>query len=462
MRHRLGVITDRRLVKALSLMLLEILTIVPTAIFTGVVGEFVPFSLGALAVLGMSCQSDFTFHFTLICFSHAAAFNHRSPHSVKLKMNSIPPSREGSLPSRRSVAPRPHSLVLPIADSSKAPPYSPYKPQPIPNHPFAAETLDDSPPPEENWQHQLNTDQSSRYIDRSSHYTARSSRTIDSATAKSIRSAVVQVAARGARTPMNAIIPPLPVNNRNNTRLMTERIGLGEDSALSQISAQRQILPNQTRYAEQFNRELPKRSHPAVTIDTDSPQLQSWPTSAPMTPRAPRSPNSAVYGSDVIRLGRNSSTETRRQSSNSGGAVNASHTTYSRSPRETLMSSSDRSTTRRYSWASVVPAPTEELPTFAFEGRPETYSRSRVPTFGEQAFKDQLSLVSPPRASTSAQSLSRPRVSIRGPRPPPPSPFQADRQFLSLPSATDDRRRRRRSGSLPTANLPFYDESGRF
>jgi hypothetical protein len=53
LRHRLGVMADIRVLRGLSLMLLEILTIVPAVTFTGgIVAEFIPFSIGSLAVLG--------------------------------------------------------------------------------------------------------------------------------------------------------------------------------------------------------------------------------------------------------------------------------------------------------------------------------------------------------------------------------------------------------------------------
>jgi hypothetical protein len=58
----MGALTDLRVLRGLSLMFMELLTIVPAATFTGIVGEFIPFSIGALAVLGQ-CFS--------ITFSHA-------------------------------------------------------------------------------------------------------------------------------------------------------------------------------------------------------------------------------------------------------------------------------------------------------------------------------------------------------------------------------------------------------
>jgi hypothetical protein len=53
LKHRIGAVTDTRVLRALSLLLLELLLLVPGVKFIGIVGEFVPFSIGALIVLGM-------------------------------------------------------------------------------------------------------------------------------------------------------------------------------------------------------------------------------------------------------------------------------------------------------------------------------------------------------------------------------------------------------------------------
>jgi hypothetical protein len=53
LKHRIGAVTDTRVLRALSLLLLELFLLVPGVKFIGTVGEFVPFSVGALIVLGM-------------------------------------------------------------------------------------------------------------------------------------------------------------------------------------------------------------------------------------------------------------------------------------------------------------------------------------------------------------------------------------------------------------------------
>ncbi|KAF7966178.1 hypothetical protein HWV62_39728 [Athelia sp. TMB] len=52
--HRLGAMKDPRILQALSLMLLELLTAVPHAMDFGVTVEFVSFSIGALIVMSES------------------------------------------------------------------------------------------------------------------------------------------------------------------------------------------------------------------------------------------------------------------------------------------------------------------------------------------------------------------------------------------------------------------------
>ncbi|KAG1866577.1 hypothetical protein DFJ58DRAFT_838359 [Suillus subalutaceus] len=50
-KHRIGAVTDTRVLHALSLLLFDILNLVPGVKAIGIIGEFVPFSIGALIVL---------------------------------------------------------------------------------------------------------------------------------------------------------------------------------------------------------------------------------------------------------------------------------------------------------------------------------------------------------------------------------------------------------------------------
>lgn len=52
-KHRIGAVTDTRVLRALSLLLFDILNLVPGVKAIGIVGEFVPFSIGALIMLAM-------------------------------------------------------------------------------------------------------------------------------------------------------------------------------------------------------------------------------------------------------------------------------------------------------------------------------------------------------------------------------------------------------------------------
>lgn len=51
-RYQLSRFTDVRIVRAGSLLLLELLTVVPDAIHINILGDFVPFSVGGVIVLG--------------------------------------------------------------------------------------------------------------------------------------------------------------------------------------------------------------------------------------------------------------------------------------------------------------------------------------------------------------------------------------------------------------------------
>jgi hypothetical protein len=57
-KHRIGAVTDMRVLRVLSLLLFDILNLVPGVKVTGIIGEFVPFSIGALIVLGMCFQDE--------------------------------------------------------------------------------------------------------------------------------------------------------------------------------------------------------------------------------------------------------------------------------------------------------------------------------------------------------------------------------------------------------------------
>lgn len=324
-------------------------------------------------------------------------------------------------------------------------PPSPYQPsyqQAIPNHPFATELLADNTSPV-------------KYGQRPK--SAVSGLSIDSATANSMRGVVIQVATRGARAPIIRLPPTLiPLSKGTAQASSPKSLDAGEKFSVHPGRSQ-QILPDQAKYAERFERGSSKKSTPPpIFIDINSPALQSWPSADSIPIRSPTSSSSVVYGSDIIRVARQSSaTNATRRTSRSGAATSSLRQSYVTSC-DTVSSSPARSS-RRYSWA----APNEEMPVpyKAFiegvSGNDNIASKPRPPTFGEQSFKDAPVLEPLSRARTGLSSRPRAQPSgprIRGPRlPPPPSHFQADRKYLTM---GDDRYRRRRSSTLPIESGP--------
>ncbi|KAF7301710.1 hypothetical protein MIND_00736600 [Mycena indigotica] len=218
--HMRKVIQDVRVLRPLALVLLELLTLVPGAVFTNIVAEFVPFSIGAVAVL--------------------MAFNVRpSPSAIQQS------PRESTLsyatyPSVQSIRQSIPFSVTPSQARSTIQPPSPAMPAPARRHPFAASAyMDPSFETREEWIPP----------------TARTTRTIDSVAAESINNAVVQVGQR-ARAASRA----------------DETIGKGKGKQLDS-----RIVPSQIEFAERLDLEtaqansLPSRPRPTV----NTPPLDS-------------------------------------------------------------------------------------------------------------------------------------------------------------------------------------------
>ena len=51
-RLKLSIVQDPRIIQAGSILLFDLLVVVPNVIFTNLIVEFVPYSIGALIVLG--------------------------------------------------------------------------------------------------------------------------------------------------------------------------------------------------------------------------------------------------------------------------------------------------------------------------------------------------------------------------------------------------------------------------
>ncbi|KAJ6599026.1 hypothetical protein DFH09DRAFT_1388703 [Mycena vulgaris] len=137
------VIRDIRVLRPVALLFLELLTLVPSAVFTNIVAEFVPFSIGA-------CRC------------------------------SIPPPPADN-------SPRLSTLSYATYPSSIQPP-SPVAPVPASRHPYSARALSDPTLQRDDWNPPL---------------TARSTRTFDSVAAQSINNAVVQVGQRARAASRN-------------------------------------------------------------------------------------------------------------------------------------------------------------------------------------------------------------------------------------------------------------------
>lgn len=177
---------------------------------------------------------------------NTAAFNHRIPESVALRITSIPPSDKAW--SRHSTTPTVNSVLLIETRGGPSSPNVGAFRVSFPNHPFSARNLADPTLQPDIWQRQPKS--------------ARSSHTIDSVTAKSIKNAVVQVASRGSRMPFTTR-PPLPINPRIHSR--------GAETIpkiwISSPGLPGSILPRRPKYADH-------EPHPVVLTKPDSPTLQ--------------------------------------------------------------------------------------------------------------------------------------------------------------------------------------------
>jgi hypothetical protein len=149
---------DIRILRALSLVLLNLLTAVPSAIVTSTLLESIPYSIGAIAVLLAYGQEADDWE-----------LNNR-PHSPDVFSSPVPDS----------VYP-----VLVSTDQGTHLSVSNY-PAWTPHHPYSAHSLRD-PAFLQTWDEEARAEHPS---------TARSTRTIDSVTARSIREAVIQRARR--------------------------------------------------------------------------------------------------------------------------------------------------------------------------------------------------------------------------------------------------------------------------
>ncbi|KAJ7368346.1 hypothetical protein DFH08DRAFT_831157 [Mycena albidolilacea] len=166
------IIRDNRVVRPVALIFLELLTLVPSAVFTNTVAEFVPFSVGAVAVL--------------------LAFSYRPPPRLEPLSPRMSTLSYVTYPSVQNITVQTtRPSVTSSRPASTRPPSPPAASAPVRHHPYSASALSE---------HRLETDGWNPA-------TARSTRTIDTAAAQSIHNAVVQVGQRARAASHNEAAP---------------------------------------------------------------------------------------------------------------------------------------------------------------------------------------------------------------------------------------------------------------
>ncbi|KAJ6515853.1 hypothetical protein C8R45DRAFT_957805 [Mycena sanguinolenta] len=397
----IAVIKDNRVVRPFTLIFLELLTLVPSAVFTNTVAEFVPFSIGAVAVL--------------LAFRYRPSRSEEpsSPRLSSLSYVTYPsvvqntrPSERQSLDSRQSDFAR-TELVGSSRPTSIQPPSPAAAATYSRRHPFSAIALSDPSLQNEEWNPR----------------TARSTRTIDTEAAHSIHNAVVQVGQRARAASRNEdgpqltglIVPSqvayaarldhdyaaatsLPTPTPLRPTIQTPMSNYDEDENVSDLISPASRIPRSnfriSRFGDASSKQLDSRRNTFRT---------SYRTSfAPET--VPSSPESEVSRMDVpvpLHDARSISSSERRRSASGSG---------------TAESSVDH---RR---SISIPGGTTRWPTFngeqfraaGFGGRSRASSAASPPSIHRPP---PLSLV-PPAASFPAAGV-RGAVTPRGPRPPP-------------------------------------------
>ncbi|KAJ7283613.1 hypothetical protein C8J57DRAFT_1676671 [Mycena rebaudengoi] len=249
------VIRDVRLLRPLSLLLLELLTLVPAAVLTNTVAEFVPFSIGAVAVL--------------VAFSsNSPRVKLRTPHMSTLSYATYPSiRRQSTIVSTRSVQ-QPAEAPLP---------------NPSRQHPFSAIALKDP------------TIQTAEWTQSRS---VRSSRSSESLSVRSVDDdAVVQVGQR-ARAASHNEDRPFVNGAGHQSRNLTGQSTPSPWSA--QLLLAGPIVPSQAAFADRLEHESAQANslsaRPRPTINT--------PTNFNDTVSEVISPVSRIQGSDILRLSR--------------------------------------------------------------------------------------------------------------------------------------------------------------
>ncbi|THH15489.1 hypothetical protein EW146_g4991 [Bondarzewia mesenterica] len=304
---------DARVHKAVALLLLDLLVVVPNSAKTDILTEFIPFSIGAVLVL--------------------AAFNvkHETRRRVPVSMD-VP-----IMSAYIDIRPFP----TPTFDSPTRPPRSIY----ISGQPYPVQTLFD-----DGSEDRLGLTPSTSVV-------TRSSRCLDE---DSAQTAIIQPV---VQKPIPSYVPALTVRNSGPE----DHTPLPSLEKVSSKYLQRKIMPSQAQFAESLEKCSPQeglrvRSRPRIVVNTQPSNFEvpspAGDTATPPTgsnaPHSATSPGSTVFGSDIIRLGSRGKDRMKKRSPPSA----QSHSAYSR--RVSYMSSPDRSL-RYQSWATG-PAPPDSLP----------------------------------------------------------------------------------------------------
>ncbi|KAK0206604.1 hypothetical protein DFS33DRAFT_602536 [Desarmillaria ectypa] len=161
---------DIHVVQACSLLVFDLMTVLPCAVPIGVLGEFIPFSIGSVIVL--------------------ACFNRRNQPTKTSSFDSVIPSSEFSQDLPFEKDDNLHGLkVIPMLPRISRFTMGAITPiLSLPMHPYSAQCLDNTKMDGDRW--------------LSGYDTARSSRTVDTRTARSIDEAVFEVAQRSRPLPI--------------------------------------------------------------------------------------------------------------------------------------------------------------------------------------------------------------------------------------------------------------------
>ena len=330
-RHKFDALLDVRVSRALSLLILDLVTAVPAAHFFNTLADFIPGSLGALLVLGTPQLNPLSFHTHI----WLAAFNQRSPHVTLASTASIPGTRADSIRSLSTIEIKKVPSSRSLVDSQ----------QHI-SHPFAASALQDPSPETEDWPESASPKEPEKqqYISfpeataspRGKRQTWRTSNQSavsesDSDVARSVKGAIVGFAFKDmigpSRRPRErSFLPHIPTASEPLPSARAEVLPRS-----TPLRVPRPVVPPQPQHVEALERAMRyerDRHVPASLSPTALPPHIAVTSASPVdAPSAPRTPSSRPS----ITISVPGSTTTSTSSSGGGGG---------RSSNESVKSSS--------------------------------------------------------------------------------------------------------------------------